>query len=142
MKEGGMFKYDLSVPLPSLYKLVEEMQQHLSSLNMLAGTNSPVNKDNHATAVLGFGHAGDCNLHLNIMTTGITPILQNAIEPFIYERTKYYGGSISAEHGLGVMKRNFLKYSQTEDNITLMRTIKDLFDPNGIMNPGKYLPDR
>jgi (R)-2-hydroxyglutarate---pyruvate transhydrogenase len=135
-KDGGMFKYDISLPLSHLYSLVTEMQAHLSSLEKYQS-----DKKHHARYVVGFGHVGDCNLHLNIMTTGLSPEMQEAIEPFIYERTKFYKGSISAEHGLGVMKAPYLNYSQDETSIEMMRRVKDIFDPKGILNPYKYFPE-
>lgn len=140
---GGMFKYDLSVPLPNLYDLVTEMRTHLESKNMYnnRSNDSDVNAENHATVILGFGHAGDSNLHLNIMTTGITETMQKNIEPYIYERTMFYNGSISAEHGLGQMKAPYLRYSQPESNIEIMRSVKQMFDPKGIMNPYKFFPE-
>lgn len=64
------------------------------------------------------------------------------LEPFIYEWTRDLKGSISAEHGLGVMKNNAVYYSQSPAAITAMRQLKALFDPKGILNPGKVLPSR
>ncbi len=58
----------------------------------------------------------------------------------ILATTASYNGSISAEHGIGVMKTHALHYSKDATSIELMKKIKHLFDPNGIMNPGKVLP--
>lgn len=86
------------------------------------------------------------------MTQGRSPELTKAIEPYIYEITKDNEGSISAEHGLGVMKVNFcvysnvmmqapyLEYSKSADMIAAMRQVKKIFDPKGILNPYKYFP--
>ncbi|KAI8911757.1 hypothetical protein EDD86DRAFT_203201 [Gorgonomyces haynaldii] len=126
-KEGGNFKYDLSVPLEHLYPLVQDMQKHLNN-------QSSIKK------VVGFGHMGDGNVHLNIMTTGWTKENEALIEPYIYEQTQKYGGSISAEHGLGLMKAPFLHYSQPKESIQMMQQIKKLWDPKGILNPYKYIP--
>ena len=63
------------------------------------------------------------------------------IEPFIYERTSRVNGSISAEHGLGFKKRNFMSYSKSSSAITLMKQIKQVMDPKGILNPYKVLPE-
>lgn len=64
------------------------------------------------------------------------------IEPFVYEWTASHKGSISAEHGLGVMKAPYLHYSKSPESIALMKQVKNLFDPNGIMNPYKFLPNK
>ena len=132
-KEGGMFKYDLSVPVTELYTIVLDMRSKLRDLGLYhPESKGPVKH------IVGFGHMGDGNLHLNIMTTGRTKELTEAIEPFIYELTKANDGSISAEHGVGVMKAPYLKYSKSQDMIELMKNIKKMFDPKGILNPFKY----
>lgn len=96
------------------------------------------------------------NLHLNIVADAYTPEIQDALEPFVYElvgtslssghhheytnmSTASYKGSISAEHGIGAMKTHALHYSKNEVSIAWMKKIKELFDPRGIMNPGKVL---
>lgn len=66
--------------------------------------------------------------------------IQSALEPFVFEWVKEAGGSVSAEHGIGLLKRHAIHYSQPPEALALMRQIKDLLDPNGIMNPGKVLP--
>lgn len=63
-----------------------------------------------------------------------------AIEPFVYEWIASRRGSISAEHGIGVMKPSVLHLSKPQPVINLMRDFKSLLDPNGILNPGKVLP--
>lgn len=82
---------------------------------------------------------GDGNLHLNIITTERSEKIQKAIEPFIYELTKKNEGSISAEHGLGLMKAPYIQYSKSKEMIEIMRGVKKMFDPKGIMNPYKYI---
>jgi len=124
-KHGEVYKYDLSVPVNRLYELVEVMKKVLK---------------NDATTVVGYGHMGDGNLHLNVTSPKYNEAILKKIEPFVYEWTSQYKGSISAEHGLGVMKAPYLHYSKSPDTINLMKQIKNLFDPNGIMNPYKYLP--
>lgn len=135
-RQGGVFKYDLSVPVPKLYTLVTKMSAQLEKKRMLDVKAGPV------THVVGFGHIGDGNLHLNIMTTGRTAEIESAIEPFIYEQTQLYNGSISAEHGLGLMKAPYLAFSQSVESIQTMKDIKNLFDPKGILNPYKYFPKK
>lgn len=63
------------------------------------------------------------------------------IEPFIYEWTSEQKGSISAEHGIGFKKRDFVKFSKSDKAIEVMKQLKNIFDPKGILNPYKVLPD-
>ncbi len=66
---------------------------------------------------------------------------EDIIEPYVYEFTASHKGSISAEHGLGVMKANLIHYSKPPVMVELMKSIKKVIDPNGIMNPYKVLPE-
>ena len=89
-----------------------------------------------------FGHIGDGNLHLNVLKP---PDLAmdafyarcHAISPRLFELVRQRGGSISAEHGVGLLKRDFLSYSRSSAEIDIMRAVKRVLDPNGVMNPGK-----
>jgi FAD/FMN-containing dehydrogenase len=87
---------------------------------------------------LVFGHIGDNNLHLTV-TTGRHEDLKQ-ITGIVYAATSDAGGSIAAEHGIGVMRRDFLHLSRTETEIALMRTLKAAIDPKGILNPGRVVP--
>lgn len=84
---------------------------------------------------------GDGNLHLNVTSPSKDPALLAAIEPFVYEWTASCRGSISAEHGLGLKKRNYIYYSKQSQSVALMGNIKAMLDPKGILNPYKTLPD-
>ena len=77
---------------------------------------------------------------MNITAPKYDDKLLKKIEPFVYEWTARHRGSISAEHGLGVMKAPYLHYSKSPESIEVMKQIKAVFDPNGIMNPYKFLP--
>ena len=94
--------------------------------------------------VANWGHVIDGNLHLNIITPGnfeVDSQIKGMIEPFVFEYVVARNGSISAEHGLGQSKNRYLgKYAKSEAAVTIMRSLKDSFDPNGIMNPLKFLP--
>jgi FAD/FMN-containing dehydrogenase len=81
---------------------------------------------------LVFGHVGDCNLHLFI-TTGKTEDVDDLLA-LVYEITGEYEGSISAEHGIGTLKREYLHYSRSDAEVALMRSLKQTLDPNGILN--------
>ncbi|KZT30354.1 FAD-binding domain-containing protein [Neolentinus lepideus HHB14362 ss-1] len=131
-KEGKAYKYDISIPLSAFKQVVDATREQLREKGLLGP---------HAVKeVVGYGHIGDGNLHLNVVAAQYTPEIEAALEPFVYELVGKYKGSISAEHGLGVMKAHALHYSKNEVSIEWMRKIKNLFDPNGIMNPGKVLP--
>ena len=90
---------------------------------------------------VGYGHVGDGNLHLNMTTETYDKDVLNKIEPFVYEWTSKRNGSISAEHGLGFKKRNYMHFSKPEAAIHLMKQLKPIFDPKGILNPYKVIPD-
>lgn len=93
-----------------------------------------------------YGHAGDGNLHVNIIKGSMsdadwTSKLKHGIQE-IFELTVRLGGTLSGEHGIGLVQKEymFLKYSEVHFN--LMRGIKSAFDPKGILNPGKMIPDK
>lgn len=130
-KEGKPYKYDISVPLSSFKEVVDKTREHLRSKGLL--------HEKAVKHVLGYGHVGDGNLHLNIVADSYLSEIQNALEPYIYEVVSSYRGSISAEHGIGYQKTHALHYSKDAVSIALMKKIKNVFDPNGIMNPCKVL---
>lgn len=86
-----------------------------------------------------FGHLGDSNIHF-VMTIGDAAAADrtHAME-IVYEELEPFGGSVSAEHGIGLEKRAWLKCSRSETELALMRSLKNLLDPKGILNPGKVL---
>ncbi|XP_006637841.2 D-2-hydroxyglutarate dehydrogenase, mitochondrial [Lepisosteus oculatus] len=124
--DGYTYKYDISLPVEKIYQLVEDMREHVGS---------------RAKNVVGYGHLGDGNLHLNITSPFYDAALLSAIEPFIYEWTANHRGSISAEHGLGLKKKNYIHFSKAPEVVLLMGYIKAILDPKGILNPYKTLPD-
>jgi FAD/FMN-containing dehydrogenase len=83
-----------------------------------------------------FGHVADGNLHVSVCMAGHS-VPELDIERAVYELVSWRRGSISAEHGIGSLKRDFLHLSRSAEEIALMRTIKQAIDPNGILNPGK-----
>src|SRR6201988_5032403 len=92
-----------------------------------------INKDAYAIV---FGHAGDGNLHLNVKYPPTVDRTEE-ITKLVYGITGDFAGSISAEHGIGLLKRPYLKLSRTEEEIETMRTLKRALDPQGILNPGR-----
>ncbi|RYY22545.1 MAG: FAD-binding oxidoreductase, partial [Sphingobacteriaceae bacterium] len=88
-----------------------------------------------------YGHAGDGNLHVNIIKAGMNDDdwnhkLKDGIEE-IFKLTVSLGGTISGEHGIGLVQKDYMALKFSEVNLNLMRGIKQVFDPNGILNPGK-----
>lgn len=81
------------------------------------------------------------NLHLNITSPEYSTEVMDKIEPFLYDWVANHKGSISAEHGLGFKKKNFIYHSKSKSAVHLMKDIKRTFDPNMILNPYKVLPD-
>jgi glycolate oxidase len=90
--------------------------------------------------IVGFGHAGDGNIHCNIMHDRRNPaqaaLAQEAVDA-LFRRTLELGGTITGEHGVGITKKPYLPWEIGTLEIQLMRDIKKVFDPGGILNPGK-----
>jgi FAD/FMN-containing dehydrogenase len=129
--EGGSIKHDVSVPIA----LIPEFINRANDLvQVMVPGSRPV----------PFGHYGDGNIHYNVsqpveMDKEIFMAQWDPICAGVHEIVRDLNGSISAEHGIGRMKRETLKKVKSEVEIGMMRQIKDLFDPNGILNPGKVL---
>lgn len=121
---GGVYKYDVSIPLNSLYRLVEDVKVKIQAAGLLGETDEyPV------VDVVGYGHMGDSNLHLNVCVRRYDKQVEEILEPYVFEWIKEHEGSISAEHGLGLAKKKFIGYSRSDTMIGLMKQIKSLYDP-------------
>ena len=132
-QRGHVFKYDVSLQMADMYSLVEEMNRRLEERGW----------GKQGVVTVGYGHIGDGNLHLNISTQGrgqdYLKQLEGDIEPFVYERVLEMKGSISAEHGVGQAKPEWLVRAKSINVVELMHKIKKVMDPLGILNPGKVL---
>ena len=117
--------FDISVPISDANSYVEDVREKLEKRWPDTGRT------------VTFGHLGDSNIHF-VMTIGNydPPQVREAMK-IVYESLVPYGGSISAEHGIGLEKKAFLPYSRSEVELDLMRSIKKALDPKGILNPGK-----
>jgi len=123
------YKNDISVR-------VSEVPQFLREVETIVNARYP------DFEIIWFGHIGDGNVHLNILKPDALDkavFFQQCSEVSIdiFECVRSHGGSVSAEHGVGLLKKPYLAYSRDAAEITLMRGLKTLFDPNNIMNPGK-----
>ena len=111
---------------------------------LLAAVDDVVHKNYSDWEVVWYGHIGDGNLHLNILKPENLQIEEfkarcNEVSTDIFDAIKRLGGSISAEHGVGTLKAPYLGYSKSDSEIDAVRAIKAIFDPDGILNPGKVL---
>jgi FAD/FMN-containing dehydrogenase len=130
-EEGGSIKHDVAVPVARVPELVARANQLVEL--MIPGAR-PV----------PFGHLGDGNIHYNVsqplgMDRSIFLGSWEALNAAVHEIVLDLGGSISAEHGIGRLKRDLLPHAKQPLELELMRKIKSAFDPNGILNPGKLL---
>jgi FAD/FMN-containing dehydrogenase len=129
--EGGSIKHDVSVPVAAVPDFIAEANAAVAALLPEA---RPV----------PFGHLGDGNIHYNVSQPVGADRAEflarwNEVNAAVFAVVKKFGGSISAEHGVGVMKRDLLPSVKDPIALDLMRKIKYLLDPNNILNPGKVL---
>ncbi len=117
---------------------VSQVPEFLHKIDQLVGVLYP------DFEIVWFGHIGDGNLHLNILKPVETSVDQfkqecEKVSDNILGVVQEFGGSVSAEHGIGLMKKGQLHFSRSVEEIASLRSIKAVFDPDGIMNPGKLL---
>jgi FAD/FMN-containing dehydrogenase len=126
------YRNDVSVRTPNIPAFAEEIE-------------AAYKKEYPDFGVAWFGHIGDGNLHIDILKPeGMDrdDFIKKCKESdkTLFSVVAKYDGSISAEHGVGLLKRDYLGYSRSSAEIEIMRGIKKVFDPNGILNPGKIFP--
>jgi FAD/FMN-containing dehydrogenase len=132
---GPVVKHDIAMPISALAAFVEEADKAVIAATTARGV---------AGLVINFGHLGDGNLHYNVLLpSGLSPaaikdatLLLNRV---VHDLVVSYNGSISAEHGIGQLRRDELRHYKSPLEMELMLRIKQAFDPNLIMNPGKLL---
>ena len=118
--------FDISLPISLIGDLIEQMKTRLL---LIKGVEK----------VFPFGHVADGNVHFIIGKEDTSDSLREAINDVIYLPLQAIGGSVSAEHGIGLHKKKYLSLCRTEAEIDLMRRLKKCYDPRGILNPGKVL---
>ncbi|MDF3840401.1 FAD-binding oxidoreductase [Pseudomonas citronellolis] len=119
--------FDVSLPIGRIGEFVERCRERLQA-------RWPGNRS------LYFGHIGDSNLHLTLDCRALpqpAPVLE--VEELVYAAVGEMAGSVSAEHGIGLLKREFLHHSVSPEALQVMRQLKQALDPRGILNPGKLL---
>jgi D-lactate dehydrogenase (cytochrome) len=130
-EEGKNVKHDISVPISRIGEFIRvtdvALQQHFPGCRMVT-----------------FGHLGDGNLHYNVSTPehGSDDAFiarQSEVNRVVHDNVHRFGGSISAEHGLGALKREEIRAYKSDVELNLMRTLKQALDPLNLMNPGKVI---
>lgn len=123
------FNEDIVVPRSR----VPEMIRALDSISQRYGV-----------PIVNFGHAGDGNIHVNVMVNldepGMDTKVKQALDD-IFRATVRLGGSVSGEHGIGIAKADYIGMEVDPETLAVMRAIKQALDPNNIMNPGKIFPE-
>ena len=121
---GATLNFDVSMA-------IEDMAGYLDSLRQAVAQRMPAGR------VFAFGHIADGNLHVIVAPGTGEPAVMRMGEELAYELLRPIDGSISAEHGIGLERRQFLNISRTSQEIEAMRALKRALDPHGILNPGK-----
>ena len=125
-RHGMPFVFDVSLPIAAMETYIAEVRAALAA-----------RWPQHHCWV--FGHLGDGNLHLAIRPAEARAETHAEVEGIVYTPLAKIGGSVSAEHGVGLEKKPYLHLSRNEAEIALMRMLKRSFDPNNILNPGKIV---
>ena len=127
----NVIQHDVSLPLNFIDKFIKKSSSSLKKLDS-------------KISIINFGHLGDNNLHFNVFIDKILERkeykkIQKDINKIVFSNVVKFNGSISAEHGIGQLRRKELKKFKSADEIKKMIQIKKIFDPKGIMNPGKII---
>ena len=120
--------FDISLPIPVIDKETQIATKKLKKLSFVEH-------------VFTFGHVADGNIHFIIGKNDNSIENTEKINEVIYSNLKKNGGSVSAEHGIGLDKKKYLYTSRSTEEINLMKTLKEILDPKNILNPGRVIPD-
>ena len=130
---GAALQHDISVPVAAMARFIEEESPRIEA-------------DYPGTKTVAFGHLGDGNIHFHVKAPEGVDVAAwyagdgKAITSHVYDRVRAYGGSLSAEHGIGQSKIDEFARLAEPARLSALRAIKSAFDPLGIMNPGKLVP--
>ena len=117
-------KFDIAVPVKNTSRLICDLENFIL--------------ENNSYHLILFGHLGDGNLHVNLLNDSNSRNL-SYVEKYIYQTVINLGGTISAEHGIGVKKINPFMHYENSNKVLLLKNLKNHFDPNQILNPGKLV---
>jgi FAD/FMN-containing dehydrogenase len=120
----SFYTADVSVAIAEMDDFVKDIQNEFFAL-------TPESK------LLVYGHLGDGNLHFITCGQGADAPAPKDMSEIIYRQVRQRGGSVSAEHGIGLLKKEYLNWTRSDTEIALMKQVKAVFDPNSLMNPGK-----
>ncbi|MCS6780778.1 MAG: FAD-binding oxidoreductase [Geminicoccaceae bacterium] len=123
---GPHFGYDLGLPIGATERFAREAEAALEA-------RFP------GTVAVFFGHLGDSNLHVVVHVPGVAEQPYEAVTEILYGLVRAHGGTISAEHGIGTLKKAWLGHARSPAEIALMARLKAALDPKGILNPGKVV---
>jgi FAD/FMN-containing dehydrogenase len=132
VKEGPNIKHDISVPISRMVEFVRSTDDALQAL--IPGVR-----------LVNFGHLGDGNLHYNVQAPAAMPAQdflqrhEDAVNRLVYDAVTHFGGSISAEHGIGAFKLDYLQTYKSPVALGMMRAIKQGLDPQNLLNPGRVV---
>ena len=118
--------FDISIPIPLIGEIVDSISKNLKNLSYVKN-------------IYTWGHVADGNIHFIIGKKTNSFKIIDKINQIVYDPLKKNYGSISAEHGIGLHKKNYLRKSRSNEEIHLMKRIKNLFDPKLILNPGRII---
>ena len=130
---GAALQHDISVPVAAMARFIEQESPRIEA-------------DYPGTKTVAFGHLGDGNIHFHVKAPEGVDVAAwyagdgKAITSHVYDRVRAYGGSLSAEHGIGQSKIDEFARLAEPARLSALRAIKSAFDPLGIMNPGKLVP--
>jgi FAD/FMN-containing dehydrogenase len=125
-KLGPSLTYDVSLPIADMDAFAASVESQIAARYPQATT-------------LVLGHLGDGNLHVVAAVGSRDAAAKKTVDDIVYGAIRAVGGSISAEHGIGIEKKGYLGWSRTPVEIAMMHDLKRAFDPHGILNPGKVL---
>jgi len=118
--------FDISLPIPKIGSIIDSIKQELRALSFV-------------DRIFTFGHVADGNIHFIIGKKQNSPEIIKAINEVVYRQLKENNGSVSAEHGIGLHKKDYLNTSKSEVEIAIMKQLKALFDPHQILNPKRII---
>jgi len=120
--------FDVSIPIGAIGRFIDDCTARLTARWPDVET-------------VWFGHAADSNIHIGVRIDRLDVQPEEEVEAIVYDCVAAFAGSISAEHGIGLLKRAYLGKSRTDTEIATMRLLKKALDPSGILNPGKVFED-